>query len=386
MSDADAAASNAVEVPNPAEECCMLQCMMPSSFDTSHTPTRSMPTVGHLPPGTASGVGVACLTGRKACKSQPNQDTWSVFHTGNGNVAVYAVFDGHGTKGHVVSNLVKERFARRLLGDWRVACADQVAAALHDTFRVTQRSLEGMQSASLSGTTATVAVHDLSSGRLTVAHVGDSAAVLGSRTAGTECTGSLAWQAVRLTRDHAPELEDEADRIRRAGGRIKAQKGGCQRVYRGASDLPGINLSRTLGDAYGQKHCGISAVPEVATRCIALEDEVLLLCSDGIWSVLSPKEAVALVSGFDRTQATVAAERLAREARSRWLSAGGGGGVVDDITVILAYLQEDAADDRSRRPSAASTHLPHGSTAGSATPPGSSRSGSTASEGDVSAE
>ena len=64
--------------------------------------------------------------------------------------------------------------------------------------------------------------------------------------------------------------------------------------------------------------------------------QFILVCTDGVWEFISSQEAVDIISGYDESETTKAAEALAQEAWRRWLHEEGN--VVDDITVILVHL------------------------------------------------
>lgn len=66
---------------------------------------------------------------------------------------------------------------------------------------------------STSGTTASVIV--IRGVHMYVAHVGDSAVVVGER----ENDSDIRLQALEITQDHKPELPKEKERIERLGGR-----------------------------------------------------------------------------------------------------------------------------------------------------------------------
>lgn len=66
---------------------------------------------------------------------------------------------------------------------------------------------------STSGTTASVIV--IRGVQMYVAHVGDSAVVVGVK----ENDSDIALQALEVTQDHKPELPKEKERIERLGGR-----------------------------------------------------------------------------------------------------------------------------------------------------------------------
>lgn len=297
---------------------------------------KSMQQLGDEIDPTSCGLGYTCRKGLKP--ESPNQDSWFVLKMES--CSIYAVFDGHGQKGHDVSNFVKDALPKLIIKDPRFKTAE-LPALLKDVFRKTQ-SLVGTAdrmkklSAQMSGTTATVCVHDHLNNKVTLAHVADSTAVLG-RSKGSK--GSKAdVEGIALTRDHKPNLKDERARIEKAGGRVVFDGYANHRIYAKNARYPGLNMSRCIGDLMGHAECGITCEPEVVERDLQPEDTHLMLCSDGVWEFTSPTEAVEIVSEFPAPKAMTAAERLAKEAWDRWIREEGGA-VVDDITVVLVYLQ-----------------------------------------------
>lgn len=286
-----------------------------------------------------SGLGYTCRKGLKP--ESPNQDSWTVLKVDGENSAgfsIYGVFDGHGQKGHDVSNFVKDNLPKLILKDQRFKTAD-MPEMLKDCFKKMQSlvaTADRMKklSAQMAGTTCSVAIHDHEQNKLTVAHVADSTIVLGKY----KDKGHTELEAIALTRDHKPDLKDERARIEKAGGRVVFDGYANHRVYAKNGRYPGLNMSRCLGDLMGHADAGCSAVPEVSERKIDAEDHVLLVCSDGVWEFMEPIEAVRIVSEFPPAKAMIAAERLAKEAWDRWIREEGGA-VVDDITVVLIYLQ-----------------------------------------------
>ncbi|CAE7293156.1 PPC6-7, partial [Symbiodinium pilosum] len=252
--------------------------------------------------------------------------------------SLYAVFDGHGSKGHKVSQFVKDNLPKLILMDERFGKGSaELPEMLKENFQRTQDLIVasdklGKLSASLSGTTATLVVHNHESKEITVAHVADSSSVLGRRK------GTEDFEAVQLTRDHKPNLKDEKARIEKAGGTVVFDGYANHRIYARNARHPGLNMSRCLGDLLGHQTCGISAVPEVTQRTLDPEDEILLLCSDGVWEFMAPLEAVKLCGAYAPEQAMQAADALAKESWDRWIEEEGGT-VVDDITVVLVYLK-----------------------------------------------
>lgn len=278
------------------------------------------------------GLGYTCRKGLKP--ESPNQDSWCMLKTED--FSIYGVFDGHGQKGHDVSNFVKDVLPKLIVSDPRAASSDQWSAILTDCFRKTQSMVNTSDkmkqlNAQMSGTTATLAVHDHRSDQITVGHVADSTAVLGTKN-------SSSWEGVALTRDHKPNLKDEKARIEKAGGRVVFDGYANHRVYAKNARYPGLNMSRCIGDLLGHQDCGISCEPEIATVEPSNKDRILFICSDGVWEFITPQEAVTLIHHYGSSDAQKAADFLAKEAWDRWIREEGGA-VVDDITVILVYLK-----------------------------------------------
>mmetsp|Transcript_39460 Transcript_39460/g.102863 ORF Transcript_39460/g.102863 Transcript_39460/m.102863 type:complete len:366 (-) Transcript_39460:264-1361(-) len=293
----------------------------------------------------SSGIGWACLAGAKPNSryAHTNQDSWSV-HRVSGHLSVYGVYDGHGRRGHEVSEAAKASLPADLLKQGDVSIR-QAPALMRAAFERAQERVGKEGFSQRSGTTATVVLHDHRQDWLMVAHVGDSGAVLG-RAVGSK------MEAVQLTRDHKPELDDERQRIRESGGLVLADGRGSFRVYRSDSRGPGLNMSRSLGDLQGHDLCGLSAEPEILDLALGSADKVLLIGSDGLWDAVSPQEAVRTALRMGPRCAREAAQKIAREARQRWVLEGN---YVDDITVLLIHLHTgDSAQDSAQGCPAAS--------------------------------
>jgi len=279
-------------------------------------------------------IGYTCRKGLKP--ESPNQDSWSIVQVDE-NFSIYAVYDGHGGKGHDVSNFVKDTVPKLILKDPRFRTAD-MPAMLMDVFKTTQGYVQTMDqmkqiSAQMAGTTATVCIHDKAQNQLTIAHVADSTCVLGRYTDETKTK----FDGEALTRDHKPDLQDERKRIEKAGGRVVFDGYANYRVYAKNGQYPGLNMSRCLGDLLGHQDAGCSAEPETSVVKIEPHHNALLLCSDGVWEFIKPAEAVNIVMALGIDQPQKAADKLAKEAWDRWIQEEGGQ-VVDDITVVLIHL------------------------------------------------
>jgi serine/threonine protein phosphatase PrpC len=284
------------------------------------------------------GMGYTCRKGLKP--ESPNQDSWFVLKMEK--LSIYAVFDGHGQKGHDVSQFVKENLPKLIIKDPRHTSDADVAKCLVDSFKKMQNlvfTADKMKklSAQMSGTTASVVVHNHVDKKLTFAHVADSTIVLGTKEGSS-------WKVAKFTEDHKPNLKQEKARIEKAGGRVVFDGYANHRVYAKNARYPGLNMSRCLGDLLGHQDCGISCEPEINQVEIAKEcagkESILLLCSDGVWEFITHPEALAICGEFKEDKAMQAAEKLAKEAWDRWIKEEGGA-VVDDITVVLVHVKAD---------------------------------------------
>lgn len=280
-------------------------------------------------------IGFACKKGLKP--ESPNQDSWFVIRV-EGDFSIYGVFDGHGAKGHDISDFVRTNFPKILVNSEHFH--DDPLRALKDTYEQVQQMIEiqtkeGALVATFSGSTVSVILHRHSDEKIFVSHVGDSRCVLGRRG-----DTSQNLTAIPLTADHKPENPEEKERIEKNGGRVVFDGFTNHRVYAKGGAYPGLNMSRALGDLMGYYDAGISAEPSLKEMQLKKGDDVLMMCSDGVWEFLSDSEVWDIVHPLTHgpnRDAQKAAERLAKEAWDQWMKEEEGL-VVDDITVLIAVL------------------------------------------------
>lgn len=283
------------------------------------------------------GVAWSCRKGLKP--ESPNQDSFTVLMVER-DFNLFCVYDGHGPTGHDVSD-----FVRTCLVKLFVQSKDRVTdtkKAFETSFGACQEEVDtrtGMD-ASLSGTTVTMAYHDLKADKLWIAHVGDSRAVLAKKE-GTEV------ECEDLTVDHKPDLASERARIESSNppGRVLFDGFYNHRVFSKNGMYPGLNMSRAIGDTVGHKEAGLSAVPDV--KEIDMADVrrknpkavyTLILCTDGVWEFIDSKEAAEKVTTEKIQEAT---EALVKASWDKWMS-DSEGEISDDITAIVARLPSAA--------------------------------------------
>ncbi|XP_012058997.1 PREDICTED: uncharacterized protein LOC105622178 [Atta cephalotes] len=235
--------------------------------------------------------------------------------------AFFGIFDGHGggeaatfAKEHLMDIIVKQK------NFWSDRDED-VLRAIRDGYMNTHyamwreldkwpRTASGLPSTA--GTTASIAF--IRKGKIYIGHVGDSAIILGY-----QAEDDPQWRAKALTRDHKPESGPEMTRIQESGGKV-VSKSGVPRVvwnrprigHKGPvrrsthmDEIPFLAVARSLGDlwSYNSELNTFVVSPEPDVKVIPVDvksHRCLIFGTDGLWNMLSPQAAVAIVQTTDR--------------------------------------------------------------------------------------
>lgn len=311
---------------------------VPSVGPTCTKPPRQDPSEAESPALVASEtqedqvleVGSYTMTGKKL--SDPgweNQDRLLVKELPNSKVLV-AVFDGHGEFGHRIAEFTCQTFERLSPLLFAGVAPGGAPSALMKMFSQSQALLECDPRSRSSGTTAVCAVIDSVARTVTVAHVGDSRAVL----AGSD--GSVAFE----TQDHKWDPRSEI-RVCNRGGEIRNEHG-CRRIFARDEPWPGLAMSRSLGDVAGNQ-LGVTAEPEISAPMPfgAFGDSALVLGTDGLWDMVPAKFAT------ERSLSAGGVESLAQflvaEARARWPPTTD----IDDVTAVVVRLMSSAEEEQT---------------------------------------
>lgn len=287
-------------------------------------------------------VGWTCNKGKKP--EQANQDCQSILVVED-DFALYGVYDGHGPLGHHVSEYACTNLPHIFLSQCREEGKSPVeafqTAFLHVQKLIEKESQDKTIDAEMSGTTCTMAYHDMKSQKLWLAHVGDSRSIVGD-TSGKNCAP--------LTTDHKPDLPEEKKRIESANppGRVIFDGYFNHRVFAKSGMYPGLNMSRALGDCVAHRMAGLTAMPDVREIDLASSslggtgDRLLIICTDGVWEFINDEEALACAhtamgsaGGVPPLQVGISA--LAKLGYDRWL-ADSDDEISDDITGIMISL------------------------------------------------
>ncbi|KAM5578534.1 hypothetical protein ABKV19_008709 [Rosa sericea] len=167
-----------------------------------------------------------------------------------------------------------------------------------------------------SGSTACVAI--IRNNQLVVANAGDS-----------RCVISRKGQAYPLSKDHKPDIENEKDRILKAGGFIQVGR------VNGS-----LNLARAIGDVEFKQNKQlpvekqiVTANPDVTSVEICDDDEFLVIACDGICQQLVDYVGEQLKH---ESKLSVVCERVFE----RCLAPSTGGEGCDNMTMILVQFKK----------------------------------------------
>lgn len=241
----------------------------------------------------------------------------------------FGLFDGHG--GSLASKVVAELLPSFVMFEMTLY-GKAPREALTAAFLRMQQRLEAERPKFLDqGTTAVVVL--IFDNVIYCANSGDSRAVLFNPLFG----------CMNLSKDHKPSDKMEKQRIEAAGGFVSYNtKNDVSRVWtdKRKKDV-GLSTSRSIGDLSSKTPHGeylISPIPDVTAmvnpnrahyfRGEYIPPGFVIMACDGIWDVLSSKDACAIVQKYG---VELAPRALTEEALRR--------GSTDNITVLVIPFQ-----------------------------------------------
>ena len=283
-------------------------------------------------------------TGLSGDEKKVNQDRDFIFHnfvSGFENIFM-GVCDGHGFFGHEISEFIKENLPmdlNRIIKSKKLDLnKDDLSKVLIETFKMENESLKRYKQidSDLSGSTCVSVIYTPK--KLIIANLGDSRCVLGTKNKNE-------WKYINLSRDHKPDIKEEADRIKKKGGRIRPmidEDGnfvGPMRVYMKDKDMPGLAMTRSFGDNFASI-AGTICEPEIKEHILVPEDKFIVLASDGLFEFIGSEEVGNIVKGYyEKNDIVGCCEYLYKESYRKWLCEEED--TVDDITIILVFFEDN---------------------------------------------
>ncbi|XP_059442576.1 probable protein phosphatase 2C 6 [Corylus avellana] len=329
---------------------------------------------------------VACLYTQQG-KKGTNQDAMLVWenYSSRSDTIFCGVFDGHGPFGHMVAKKVRDSLPLILCTQWKTkSSGDQSSLCKtendHESMNTEETASQNMDDewyetleveaieelpemymplkqsmlkafklmdkelklhptidCFCSGSTAVTLLKQDQD--VVIGNVGDSRAVLATRDEGNSLI------ALQLTVDLKPDLPGEAARIQRCRGRVFALQDEPEvaRVWLPNNDSPGLAMARAFGD-FCLKDFGLISVPDVYYHHLTERDEFIILATDGVWDVLSNKEAVDIVASAPgrSTAARALVDCAIRAWRLKYPTSKN-----DDCAVVCLFLEDVPASSEA---------------------------------------
>ena len=297
----------------------------------------------------------------------------AVFYVNREKIAIFGLFDGHGREGTKVARFCCE-FMRTFFDENFDLFLQDKETALRRIIVECDKKLRKKSGidARLSGTTAVCMIID--DDNFYIASVGDSRAILATIPEANAVIEEVPaaknmytrriepirqLKPVALSVDQKPNHEQELKRIIESGGRVMqlsdeaGNKVGPFRVWKKEANMPGLAMSRSVGDGIAKK-IGVTAEPIYHSfPHFKHRDQFMVICSDGVWDVIENIEVVNFVEKFRKrcisgisprpyphsSENSSIAHLLAEEARYRWFGICCEEDVIiDDISVIVIQL------------------------------------------------
>ena len=279
--------------------------------------------------------------------TKTNQDSYLVLTKINNltNFNVFAVFDGHGPQGHLVSQFLVQYFTDFFHNNQEIKkCQRELEVfnlLLHSNYKILRNAITLSEekikeqkeiNADYSGSTCCMVIQIYQ--KIICANVGDSRAILLSEM--------IKEDILNLSNDHKPNLKKELERIKKYGGVVEKclyEDGvfdGPFRVWNSSKqEYPGLAVSRSIGDNEATK-LGVLADPEFNLKTLKSNMKYIVIASDGIWEYLNNKNVSDIIKPFYvLADAEGAAKELINESSKKWAIEGKS---ADDITVIVLFF------------------------------------------------
>ena len=254
---------------------------------------------------------------------------------------IFAVLDGHGVNGHLVSRFVTKYFISFFKNNKKMNSYNNNENEIYyrlkkndydilkRLFRHAERDISKNTDidANFSGTTC-VMVFQVGE-KIICANVGDSRAI---RVKGNTATP--------ISIDQKPDDPEESKRIVQNGGEISqfeedGEKSGPFRVWKKGEVYPGIAMSRSIGDLIAST-LGVIPEPKFIEEKVDKDTKFMVIASDVVWEFLDNETVKNMVMPFyEKNDPQGACKELIKKSTEWWNQEDI---VVDDITVIVVFF------------------------------------------------
>ena len=260
-------------------------------------------------------------------------------------IQIFAIFDGHGDFGDILSNEIKdyflEYFSKLSLEDENnyenlsknnyeeiYNLFSEIDKKLHEKYSKENNNINICYN---SGTTVNIII--LFKKKIFSINLGHSKSIIIHKDK----------HIVQLNQCHTPELEEEKERIEKNGGEIKKEGTdmGPKRIcYKNeeSKKYTGLAVSRSFGDFYSEK-LGIISVPEIKEYDVDYNNiNIMIIATDGIWEFLTnEKVRDTIFPYYEENNIVGGIDKLIKVGRKMWSVKNPY--YIDDLSAIVVFFK-----------------------------------------------
>ena len=286
-----------------------------------------------------------------------NQDSYIIQRDINyiKNFNIFAIFDGHGFNGNIISEYLKENLINKIGQHPQIKSLKNLeyiySQFIKDNYKIIREIFfeldnellnnEKLIDINLSGSTCILLIQI--GDNIISANIGDSKAILVYEDINvSNCAGEYnKYKSIKLSRDCTPYIETEKMRILINGGNVIQlknsinQENGPLRIYLKGDNIPGLSITRSFGDRIGKK-IGMISNPVINEYTLNKSVKFIIIASSGVWKFIKEKEILNFgIKYYLINDPDNFCNIIANKASELWKQNTGN---IDDITIIVIFF------------------------------------------------
>ena len=286
-----------------------------------------------------------------------NQDSYIIQRDINyiKNFNIFAIFDGHGFNGNIISEYLKENLINKIGQHPQIKSLKNLeyiySQFVKDNYKIIREIFfeldnellnnEKLIDINLSGSTCILLIQI--GDNIISANIGDSKAILVYEDINvSNCADEYnKYKSIKLSRDCTPYIETEKMRIIMNGGNVIQlknsinQENGPLRIYLKGDNIPGLSITRSFGDRIGKK-IGMISNPVINEYTLNKSVKFIIIASSGVWNFIKEKEILNFgIKYYLINDPDNFCNIIANKASELWKQNTGN---IDDITIIVIFF------------------------------------------------
>ena len=286
-----------------------------------------------------------------------NQDSYIIQRDINyiKNFNIFAIFDGHGFNGNIISEYLKENLINKIGQHPQIKSLKNLeyiySQFVKDNYKIIREIFfeldnellnnEKLIDINLSGSTCILLIQI--GDNIISANIGDSKAILVYEDINvSNCADEYnKYKSIKLSRDCTPYIETEKMRIIMNGGNVIQlknsinQENGPLRIYLKGDNIPGLSITRSFGDRIGKK-IGVISNPVINEYTLNKSVKFIIIASSGVWKFIKEKEILNFgIKYYLINDPDNFCNIIANKASELWKQNTGN---IDDITIIVIFF------------------------------------------------